>query len=470
MSEHPSRQPALPADGFTRDVCRTLAAVRYEDLPREVVERVKLFLLDTLGVLAGGAKAPGIDILIRRLTAWESQGTATILVGKKKVSPPTAALANGAAAHALDFDDQHDPARIHSYCVIAPAVLAAAEDKGDVGGRELITAIAVGVELHARLGLACPGSIGRGWLPTVAMGTLAGAVGAARLLGLDGDGCTNALGVAYHQAGGNIQARDDQALSKRLGPGFAARSGVLAAFLAKDGITGATRALEGKGGVFRLFERGEVSPDEVTKGLGTDWRVLEFSLKPYPSCRCNHTVISMGLELRAEGIRLDNIEHLEIRLGRDNYEAVFGPYQVERAAQVHGQFNACYNLARALTDGRVDLQSFQPAALKDPNVAALARRMETVLDPELPEKAPAPARLRVKLKDGRTIDRRKDTMIGSPAEPLTEKDVLEKFASCLAFGLGASKTAIDRLAEAALNLEKMNDVSALIQAFPNVER
>lgn len=466
MNDRPAPQ-ALPADGFTRDVCRTLAEVRYEDLPPAVVERVKVFVLDTLGTLAGGAKAPGIDILIRRLTAWEKDGPSTILIGKRKVSPPAAALANAASAHALDFDDQYDPARVHSYCVVAPAVLAAAEDRGTVSGRDLIAAIAVGVELHARLGLACPGSIGRGWVPTVTMGALASAVGAARLLGLDGEGCTNALGIAYAQAGGNIQARDDKALSKRLGPGFAARSGTLSAFLAKDGITGAHRALEGKGGVFRLYERSEVDVGQISDGLGTDWRVLGFSLKPYPSCRCNHTVVHMGLQLRAEGLKPEDVEHIEIGLGRDNYEAVFGPYEVERATQVMGQFNCCYNLARALWDGRVDLMSFEPKALKDPEVAAFARRMDTVIAPDIEPRAPGPAKLRIRLKDGRSIERRKETMIGSPDEPLPQEQVLEKFRSCLDFGLGASKADADRLADAALNLEKMNDVSALVRAFPN---
>ena len=152
-------------DGFSRDVCAVLAGFGYDDLPEAVVHSVKLFVMDCLGVVAGAADAPGVGAVHARLGGWEGNGSATTLLGKRRLSPPSAALANATAAHALDFDDQHDPARVHSYCVILPAALAAAEDRGAVDGRRFIAAVAAGVEIHARLGLACYNSIGRGWLP-----------------------------------------------------------------------------------------------------------------------------------------------------------------------------------------------------------------------------------------------------------------------------------------------------------------
>ncbi len=458
------KSPPWPADGFALETCGVLGSITYDDLPTEVVKCVKTFLLDSLGVLGAAANAPGIDVLLRRLTAWETSGSATILLGKQRVSPPTAALANASAIHALDFDDQHDAARVHSYSCVVPAVLAAAEDRGATSGRDALTALAVGVELHARLGLACRGSFDNGWMPTVAFGTLASAIAAGQILGLDSKGLNNALGIAFHQASGNGQAREDHTLTKRLGPGFAARSGVLSAYLASDGITGPHRSLEGKSGIFHLFEHGEGEPRQISDGLGVDWRLLEFSLKPYPSCRCNHTLIALGLELYAEGLRAGEVEQADLFLGRQNFETVRGPFRPEGDIQVHAQFNAAYNFARALMDGRVDLQTFLGRAILDSEVAALARRVTTHMDPGIPALAIEPARVCLRLTNGRVIDRRKETMIGGPNEPMTVDEAMKKFESCLKYGLGASKSASDRLAEHVLNLEQ-HSTSDLMEAF-----
>ena len=171
----PIRNPVAPApqlaDDYTLRLCEQFARWRYADLPAEVVRMLKLFLIDTLGVIAGAANAPGIRELNQRLAKWESSGSATGLIGKRKYSPPTAALANGAAAHALDFDDQHDPARVHTNCVVLPTLLATAEDIGKVSGKDFLLAYAISTELHARLGLACYNSLGKGWHPTMVFGT-----------------------------------------------------------------------------------------------------------------------------------------------------------------------------------------------------------------------------------------------------------------------------------------------------------
>src|SRR6185503_14681050 len=163
---------------------------------------VKHFMIDTLGVIGGALNAPGIPELNRRLAHWEQNGTATGLLGKRRYSPPNAALANGTAAHALEFDDMHDAARVHGYCTVLPSVLAAAEDKGGVSGKDFLLAIASAAELNARLGVTCFDGITQGWHPTCIFGIMAGAVGAGRILGLDGHGLLNALGIAFHQSGG----------------------------------------------------------------------------------------------------------------------------------------------------------------------------------------------------------------------------------------------------------------------------
>src|SRR5688572_17854327 len=188
----------MDTENLSRTLCENVAAWRFEQLPQNVVKTVKALMLDALGVIGGASRAPGIPELNARLGRWEQTGSATGLVGKRRYSPPSAALANGAAAHALDFDDQHDPARVHTSCVVLPALLATAEDTGPVSGRDFILAMAIGAELHARLGLACYNSLGKGWHPTMVFGTLAASLGAGTLLKLGAEGLANALGMAFH--------------------------------------------------------------------------------------------------------------------------------------------------------------------------------------------------------------------------------------------------------------------------------
>ena len=458
---------AVPdSDDYSLRLCEEIARWRYEDLPADVVRTLKLLLLDTLGVIGGAVNAPGIGELNRRLAKWEASGSATGLIGKRRYSPPSAALANGAAAHALDFDDQHDPARAHCGCVMLPALLATAEDIGKVSGRAFLLAFAIGAEIEARLGVACYNSLRHGWHPTMTFGTLAAGLAAGSLLKLDAEGLRNALGIAFHQASGSAQSMRDGVLSKRLGPGFAARAGVLSAFLAADGLTGTRRSLEGNAGLFALYERGKVNAQALTEGLGESWQIPEYSFKPWPGCRCNHTTIGLGIGLNRQGIKPGEVKQVEIGLGSLNYLTVGGPYDAGRQSVTHAQFNAAYSFARALTDGHVDLHSYQVPALGDPGVVALAARTSVIDDPAIDPETQT-ARVKVTLHDGSSVDVTSDTMKGSPQEPMSEIELLAKFRSCLEFGVGASHAEADRLAEVALNLELQDDAAAaIVEAFP----
>jgi 2-methylcitrate dehydratase PrpD len=322
-------------------------------------------------------------------------------------------------------------------------------------------------ELHARFGLACYNSLGKGWHPTMIFGTLSAALGAGRLLGLDAQGLNNALGLAFHQASGSAQSMRDGVLSKRLGAGFAARAAALAAFLAADGLSGTRRTLEGNAGLFALYERDEVKAELLFGGLGTSWRVPEYSFKPYPCCRCNHAAIGLGIALHDEGIAADAVESIEIGLGHTNWLTVGEPYDLKRDSVVHAQFNISYSFACALADGRVDLRSYQKPAITDSAIAALASRITVVSDAAIDPTAIEPARLKLTLHDGRIIERAAETIKGSPQAPMSEQELMEKFRACLEFGLGATRAQSDRLAEVVFDLEKSGDAARdIADRFP----
>lgn len=458
---------ASPAIGEA--IASALAELTYDRLPPDVVRTVKLFTLDTLGVIAGAAKAPGMAELLSALTAWEGEGAATLLLDGRRANPATAALANGAAAHSLDFDDQHDPARVHVFCVVLPAVLAAVEAEASAGrrptGREMITAVAVGVELFCRLGLACYNSLGKGWHPTTALGTIAAAAAASKIFGLDAGKTLHAMGLAFVQLSGTTQFIADGALAKRVGPGFAARSGVLAAHLARHGLTGPHRFLEGDAGLFKLYERGEVTPEILSEGLGRSWRVRDLSMKPYPCCRCVHTTIQLALDARAQGIAGANIRRATIELGEVNRKIVGARFDgAHPNPVVHAQFNAAYGFAAALTDGTVDIATYTPARIRSGDLA-FASRMETIAAPDIEPTAIAPARVRLELVDGRAVTLERWAMKGAPDDPMTDDEVFAKFRACVDWGFAADPEAVDGLLRSVMHLDEVADAGDVVRHF-----
>lgn len=458
------RSVALPLE---QALSERLSALEWSDLSPALVEAIKVYVLDNIGVMAGAAHAPGIAALNAALTAWEnSGGRATALVGGFRASPPTAALANGTAAHALDFDDQHDPARIHVFCTVFPAALAAAETECGISGRHFITALAAGAELSCRLGLTCFNNLGNGWHPTTGLGAIAAAAAAAKIFRLGPAQTLNALAIAFVQLSGTAQSSADGALTKRMGAGLAARAGVLSAQLARYGLTGPHRFLEGKAGLFMLYERGEVARERLIDGFGEQWQTLDISVKPFPCCRAAHTVIQLALDLHQQGLRLTDVETGEIELGHLNWQMVGAPFNPPLDNPVvHAQFNAAYGFSRALRDGKIDLTSFLPEKIMATEIRAAAQKLRCTAAPDIEAGAVAPARVLLGCRDGSTLTRSSNIIKGSPEDPMTRDEVMRKFRSCLAFGLDADRAAADRLATLVFALDTIDDVTSLVSAF-----
>ena len=477
MAERPGGHAVTPdaqaasATGLSRAIAHGLSDVRADLLPPELVHCVRLFVIDTLGVLGAAAAAPGVREVTRLLGSWNPtpgpRGGASALLGGWRGAPDAAALCNAMAAHAMDFDDQHDEGRVHAYCIALPAVLATAEARGGLDGAEFIAAIAAGVELHCRLGLAARNSIGKGWHPTTSLGHLAAAAASGRALALDAGGMLAALGIVQAQIAGSAQGLFEQAITKRMGPGFAARSGVLSAFLAQAGITGPAQLMEGRAGFIGLYERDEFDAASLLAGWGDRWEAMNVSMKPFPACRCSHSTIQVALSLRAEGIRPERVRRAVIRLGRVNHSVVGGRYDPGAAANpvVHAQFSAAYAFAAALARGDAGLDAFRPPAIADRSLVELAQRVEVVRDETLSPTALAPTVVEVELEDGGPVSRARDGVLGSPAEPMSEADVFAKFRRCLEDGLGTGAAAADAFADRVLRLGRGDDAASLATAF-----
>jgi len=282
--------------------------------------------------------------------------------------------------HALDYDDTHDRAVLHTGPITVPAAFAAAEYIGGISGKDLINAITLGIEVHCRLGLAT--KIWIGWMLTPLYGYFGAATAVGKLLGLDEDGLLNAWGIAYSQAAGNGEAIPSGGLTKRLQAGFAASGGMLASLLAQKGVSGAKNSLEGKSGMFNLYQRGEYDPKALTKDWerGSRSRISALSL---PCCRFNHSSIEAALEIANQyNANPRQIEEVKVGVSRAGFVFNCEPLDVKRRPRtvVDAQFSIPYGVASALVKKRAGLADFTEESIKDTAVLNVASKVDPFVD------------------------------------------------------------------------------------------
>lgn len=233
------------------ELCDHLALFKCEDLPQKTMEIAKRFLLDAMGVAMAGTSAAGCSQVMKRIKYWGGKKESTILVYGDKIPSYHAALVNGMFCHARELDDGHEEGSVHTYSSVLPAALAVGEEKGSVSGKEFLTALVLGVDLVSRMALSI--RYLRGWHFTGICGGFGAAAAAGRIMGLDPEKMRHALGIVYAQTAGVGIGSSEAAMTKRMNPGIASRSGVIAAYLARDGVTGPQNIFESKEGFLRCM-------------------------------------------------------------------------------------------------------------------------------------------------------------------------------------------------------------------------
>ncbi|TDD34607.1 MmgE/PrpD family protein [Actinomadura sp. KC06] len=456
--------------------------------PPQVMDRMRLALLDTLAAQTAGLSADGARQVADLVTYWGGRPEATVHATGARVPLHHAALANATCARAWDLDDVLEHAFCHVSGSVVPAALAVTEaveasGRRTVSGREFLTAIAIGAEAVCRTALAPRESFSvTGASRTYECGTFGAALTSARLMGLSEERTRHAMGIALSMLCGKQQAFLAGAHTVSLGQGLSAQAGVLAAVMAERGVTGSAPdidVLEGRFGYYFTNHRGRYAPDEITAGLGTEWRVLESSIKPlYPCCKFTHTSISATLDAmgeldgRANGAA-DRIEAIEVDVtDREAYDLACAPDDAKRrpATQAAAQFSMPYAVAVAAVHNRVGPEHFVPAALDDPRVLDVVDRV--VIKPDLDgERAanrgslPMPAHVTVKLRDGNAITKRATVVKGHPQAPMDFADVAAKFRACAAFALPAWDGA-DAAVETIRAVPSLPSMSALLGVLP----
>ena len=468
MPDHPknSTRAASPRSvDFTQTYAEFSSALNYSDLPPSAVAAVRLNVYDTLACALAGFRAPGVQEVLDVVRDWGGKPEAQILWTDLRVPAPNAGWINGIMAHACDYDDTHDKAILHGGISVVPAALAAVDMAGrPVSGKEFYTAVASGLELICRLGVATRiGLIQAGFIYSALFSYFAAAAAAARVLNLSTEQTVNAIGIAYTQASGTHQVTRDGALTKRMQPGFGTRAALTAVALARRGIRGAQNVFEGIDGLGRTYLQGELDSDVLRADLGDRYHFEELSYKPYPCCRMNHCAIDAALDIRAQdGFDWTQVTDIKAHINAQGNQAVGTPLEIRRAptSVVQAQFSICYTIACALVNGAVTLSDFTAEALQRADVLSVAARVTPVVDAELDRamgRNVTPARVEALMGD-RIYRAQVTEARGNFTTPLSPADLRLKLADCLAFG-GFDKSGADSFETAIANLEASTDVA-----------
>ena len=416
------------------DAARTVAGTAY---------------FDTIGVMLAGTLEPCARA-VRDVARAEGGAPRCRIIGTSDVTSASwAALANGTAAHALDYDDMCFVSLAHPSAPLVAAALAAGE-LARSSGRALLDAWVVGFEIEGVLGRAMnPRHYTQGWHCTSTLGTIGAAAAVARLLGLSRDQTAHCLAIAASEASGLKENFGTD--TKPLHAGLAARNGVLAALLAKSGITASSRAIEGPQGFLKAMGSERAELGEELRALGERWETLEtgVTVKLYPSCAATHPAIDAILDLRREHeFTADDVE--SIAIGVDGVTPTILTYP-QPVTGLEGKFSMHHCVAAAVVLGKVGLETFEDEFGRDARVAEIRERVGMTVDAGLRADAPAltQSRVTVRLRGGRVLSAYADGARGYPTRPATEEELAEKFRACAGRVMDAAKV------EAAIGMLKL---------------
>jgi 2-methylcitrate dehydratase PrpD len=433
FAQQATAQPARTSmrEGETKTISQQvadyIAGFDLKGVPPAVVERARIAFIDTLGVMLAGSHEEVAHIVAEMVKAEASAPQATVVGSALRASPQLAALANGVASHAMDYDLTYVTGQAGA--AVIPAILPLAEVTG-AAPADALAAYVVGAEVGGRVARANfrASSMG-GWHTVGIVGAIAAAAAAARLLKVPAAAIPNVLGISASLASGF--SANFGTMTKPLHCGNAARNGVAAALLGKQGFTASARALEARSGYFSTFGRGLEVSLEPFKDLGSRYDLVSsrFALKAYPCGGLTHTAIEAALELRGKvGARLSEIKGIHCFVTRNAGQRAGTQYPATVEA---AKFSVAYLVPYALIHGAPRIAAFTEKALADERIKALAKTVTASVDPELgPGTDGSPARLRITLASGEVLEQRNDHASGSERNPMTAAQIEEKFLDC----------------------------------------
>jgi 2-methylcitrate dehydratase PrpD len=453
----------MPEPTLSEQLAAFAARTVERGAPEAVRASVRQRVLDVLGLQLAARSLGTSRGALAYAHAQGGPEQAHVVGDAGRISAPWAAFANGVLAHSLDYDDTHLPSVLHPSASVVPAALAAAEVSGADGAR-VLDAVAVGIEVVVRLGMAgydreLRNSVffEHGQHATSICGTVGSAVAASLLLDGTERGVVDAIGVSASMAAGVIEANRTGGTVKRLHCGWAAHGGVTAAQLVTHGFTGPPTALEGRFGFFEAFLHGRVALHEVTDRLGEHWEVPGIFFKPYPANHFTHTALDAARRVRERGVAASDVEDVVLGVAGATVRTIGEPIAGKRAPETgyQAQFSGPYMVALGFLGGSglgAGLDDFTDALAQDPERRALMARVSVVADPVCDEVFPFqfPATLRVTTRSGELHEVSVMANRGGDQDPLSDAELATKFRDNAVRALpvdaaGAVEQAVTRL-------------------------
>ena len=453
---------------YTRGIADFVAGLAYERIPGEVIERLKLLMLDAFGCALFGTGLEWSRILMTTLARVDASTQCGVWGSEQRLCAPHAALANGTLVQSFELDDVHRAGVLHVGAVTLPPLVAIAELRPGMSGRDFLRAAVAGYEVGPRVGLCMgPQHIGQGWHSGATVGVFAGVAGAAAALRLPADKVVHALGIAGTQAAG-LMAAQYGAMVKRMHAGRAAQSALYAALLAEQGFTGIADVFESPyGGFCTTFSgsRDKFDLAELTAGLGERFETMGVALKFYSCVGSNHTTLDAVRAIRARRpFTPDEVAAIVVHGSQVTVDHVGWPYRPQGLTAA--QLNLPYCVATLLIAGDVFVEQFSEALVADPARIKLAERVAVRHDPRITARGAKfrhMVRVEVRLTDGSRHEQTVEAPRGSERNFAGEADVVAKFRKLAGRALPGAQ--IDRLAELVRGCDKLPDVAPLVEAL-----
>lgn len=431
--------------GATKTLAEFAANIQYQDIPQDVIARMKTSFLDSAGCCLFGATLPWTQRVQAMIEEEGARPVASIFGSGRKTSVAGAVLVNATAGHAFELDDIHKESIVHAGSIATPVVIALAEQAGGANGKTLLTAMTTGYEIGTRVGNAATmGLFFRGFHPQGASGVFVAAASAARMLNLDSARMQHALGIVGSQAGG-LMAAQEGAMVKRFHSGRAAQSGVYSAYLAQRDFTGISDVLEAGYGGYLSSYSDKPNAQRLTDALGSVWETGKVGYKPHACVTSIHSALDAFNHLLKENhLTPEDLARVDIGMSPMTYTHCAWEYKAQGVTAA--QMNLYYGIAVIGFDGMAFVAQYAENRLADPKIIDFITRIHAYIDPEIEAMGPAyrhAARVKVTTRDGRVFSHEILNRRGSPENPLSVEDVIYKFRnvvdSCL------SKVAIDRV-------------------------
>ena len=442
---------------LARELAKRINALSYDSLPVEAVQAAKVGILDLVGVTLAGASEDTTRIPAQVLLRGAGCGTSLVFGGSARTSALDAALVNGTAAHALDFDDMTNNLGGHPSAPILPALIALADETGATG-RDFIAAFVAGFETECKLGLGVHlYHYTHGWHPTATLGVFGSAAACARLMNLSEEKIATALAIAASLASG-IKANFGT-MVKPLHVGHCSRNGLFAALLARDGFTANQGAFEHKQGFFNVFNgAGNYDAAKILPAWAAPLDIVSpgIAVKQYPCCGSTHSALDAALKLaREHKPAAEDIERIDVWTHTRRLEHTNRP---DPKSDLDAKFSVQYCMARAFLDRTIAIEHFEHKAFDQPAVRKLLARVHAApyTTAQFPAENHYGAEVSVALRGGRTLSGKVDQPFGRTSEnPLPASLLKEKFDNCARRALPAERAG--RLYSAIQGFENLND-------------